>query len=708
MPNWLTEFSNECAFKEEPRTTSHLEKTPPVPSIAASAPSSTAEGPSESGLPGLDAALEKITELLQAKVPRDQSRFRGVGRRLSTGWQILKFKTVGTRTCLNGCKHDSNQFSILSNGAVLVYRCLSPGCDTRPKPLLGIHFWPECLPLRADGGLLRECERYVVPFEPPEANDVKPKKQKEDDRTEKAKLDLNDLTLNIMNHYFAVVRSTKAIYLETIYSRGANGQLLPEETITRSGRDFLEVCKNFQLQSLPGMCKEVARFWESSSKRREYDKLVFEANPSKMYSRHFNMFCGLKFQPIDRKLTESELVECEDHMPKLMWHFRNIVCDGSSEGFDYTIRWIAHAVQKPWKKIGVALVFRGGQGSGKSSLWDFVGLEILGERYYLYCNQIETVIGKFNSLGANRLLIVFDEAGNWGGAFKMNNRMKSQITQERTCLEHKGRDPIRVQDKSNVVITTNNFWPVKREADDRRYACQQCSNAKMGDKPYFDALVDELEKPETPYHFHRYLSSIDISHWDPQKMPLTAWGEGLKDNSIPPHVSMMQALLENGCFHPSLETWVASTDIKRTFDAFLLQLDIKEERHTDVNILIRSLNSIFTMRPQARSIQGVRTHKGWWFSPQGAICEALRKGKLLSSTVEWVDTWQRPEFTEDEEGPYMTDPKAFDKLEGDPQELRRSAAAQKCSFCSNHHEWVVRRDEEGHIVTRESKKDKPS
>ena len=451
-------------------------------------------------------------------------------------------------------------------------------------------------------------------------------------------MDLHNLTLQIMNHYFAVVRSTKAVYLETIYSRDANGKLEPEETIHRSGRDFLEVCRNFEFQSLPGKNKEVARFWESSPKRREYDQIVFEPDPSKKSSRHFNLFNGLRFKPLDHELTESELVDCEEHMPKLMWHLCNIVCDGSKERFDYNVRWMAHAVQKPWRKIGVALVFRSGQGCGKSVVWDFIGRGILGAKYYLYCNNIETVIGKFNSLVANKLLITFDEAGNWGGAFRMNDRMKSQITQETTCLERKGQDPISVQDKSNLVFTTNNFWPVKREADDRRYSCQQVSDAKMGDKEYFDALVEELEKPETAYYLHRYLSSIDISDWNPQKMPITAWGEGLKEHSIPPHVNMMQALLENGCFHPSLETWVASSDIKRTYDTFLHQMDIKEDRHTDVNLLMRSLNAVFKMRPQSRSIKTVRTHKGWWFAPQGAICKALHKSKLLSSTVEWVDT----------------------------------------------------------------------
>src|SRR3569833_2463999 len=67
-----------------------------------------------------------------------------------------------------------------------------------------------------------------------------------------------------------------------------------------------------------------------------------------------------------------------------------------------------------------------------------------------------------------------------------------------------------------------------------------------------------MQDPQTALSFHKYLSSIDISDWNPQTIPVTAWGESLKDHSIPPHVKMMQALLENGCFHPFEETRVAS------------------------------------------------------------------------------------------------------------------------------------------------------
>jgi hypothetical protein len=81
-------------------------------------------------LPGLHSALVAIGRMMQNALPGDLSRFNGVGMRTQTGWQVLKFKTVGTRTCLNGCEHVSNHFSIQSNGGVLLYRCLSSGCNT--------------------------------------------------------------------------------------------------------------------------------------------------------------------------------------------------------------------------------------------------------------------------------------------------------------------------------------------------------------------------------------------------------------------------------------------------------------------------------------------------------------------------------------------------------------------------------------------------
>jgi hypothetical protein len=144
------------------------------------------------------------------------------------------------------------------------------------------------------------------------------------------------------------------------------------------------------------------------------------------------------------------------------------------------------------------------------------------------------------------------------------------ITQSQGVLNRKGVDAIQVDDFQNIAFTTNEYWPIKKETDDRRYFAMESSDIMIRNKAYFKALFHELnDVVETPNVFYQYLSSIDIFEWDPQDIPQTAWGERLKGHSVSTSVKMIQGLLKSGCFHPYRETWVASADIMLTFESFL-------------------------------------------------------------------------------------------------------------------------------------------
>ena len=395
MPPWLVRFLNDTSAKAVGSTTGNVEvkqepqqleyENRPISSpnnqyTQAEESTGGSDLNMDSLLPGLQPALTAIREMLQKVLPGDQSRFNGVGMRTQTGWQVLKFKTIGTRTCLNGCEHVSNNFSILCNGGILLYRCLSSECIKRLACLLGIYYWPECLPLRADAAMIRECERYLVP----RSDETKKLSKEEAAERKKRKNDMYNLLIKVMNAYFAVViGGNKTVYTEIVYCRDKDGNLQREEVIERPGHNFIERCRNIQLDCLHGKNKEVARFWESNSKRREYDRIVFEPDPSRVTSRHFNLFCGLEFEPLLQKLEPSEMADCELQMPKLMWHIRAIISDGCETRFAYNIKWMAHAVQRPGKKIGVAWVLRGPQGCGKSILADFLGMRIIGGKKLL-------------------------------------------------------------------------------------------------------------------------------------------------------------------------------------------------------------------------------------------------------------------------------------------------------------------------------------
>ncbi|GAQ93374.1 hypothetical protein KFL_014790010, partial [Klebsormidium nitens] len=465
---------------------------------------------------GVPEAVQVVLGLLQKKLPGDRSRFNGMRPMTKTGWHVMKFRTVGVRTCINGCNHKSNNFSVLSNGAILLYRCLGSECIKKAKRMLGVYFWPECLPLQIDADnsrVLQDCQKYICTSN-----------EKDSEAAAKQEVaTLLDIVVKVMNHYFGVVTgSSRITYTETLFKRDLDNSLKPFKKILRSGHEFTERCETLGLSKVPGKVKNAGAYWRSSSARRQYDTVVFYPSLNEGNPKHFNLFNGLIFEPLKSKLTEEGMRECEAKIPKLLWHIRYILANGCELAYKYMICWLAHVIQKPHKKTGVALVMRSKQGSGKSALFDFFGIMIVGVELYLYCQDLENVIGSFNAVAANKLLTVFDEVNSWGGAYKLNNRLKSMITQSQGVLNRKGVDAIQVDDFQNIVFTTNEYWPIKKETDDRRYFAMESSDKMIRNKAYFAALFKELnDVAETPYVFHRYLSSIDISEWNPQDIPQT-------------------------------------------------------------------------------------------------------------------------------------------------------------------------------------------
>ncbi|GAQ92246.1 hypothetical protein KFL_009560020 [Klebsormidium nitens] len=576
--------------------------------------------------PSLQAAKEKIAKFLKEKLPNDESCFCGMDRKTPNDWHILKYKTNGIRTCLNVYLHDA--------------------MDSKSK----------------------------------------------EEQKARVKI-LADITVAVLNTYCGVVVGvSKPIYIETLFRRSIDGGLKPKSTILRTGADFALRCECLSLQHLPA--KTAGQFWRQSPHRKIYDSIVFDPNLHGRETKDYNLYHGLCFDPSEVALLDADgMRDCEARLPRLFWHIRHILANGDSACSDYVLSWLAHQVQRPGKKIGVALVFKSKQGAGKGMIWDFVGFKLLGEALYLYCNDLDKVIGKFNSISANKLLTVFDEVSSWGGAYKSNNRLKSHITQENNMLEKKGIDPIQVKDFCNSVFTTNEEWPIKREVDDRRYAAIEASNQMLGNTEYFTRLSEELEKPEMAKLFFQYLLSLDISKWNAKLVPQTAWGEALRAHSIPAYAAMVQALLENGCFHPTKETWAASEDISATYETFLYDNNIQSpEAKLSRTALCGALHKIFKLRSGTRNLsrpnndafnQDAKTIRGWWFMPEGEMCNLLRSEKVFQEGTAhlWKEIkWERPlGHANDKDRPWMTSPDSSLKPEGEIKEHR------KCLGCGFEH-----------------------
>eukprot|EP01127_Copromyxa_protea_P008243 TRINITY_DN1885_c0_g1_i6.p1 TRINITY_DN1885_c0_g1~~TRINITY_DN1885_c0_g1_i6.p1 ORF type:complete len:789 (-),score=136.27 TRINITY_DN1885_c0_g1_i6:197-2563(-) len=245
--------------------------------------------------------------------------------------------------------------------------------------------------------------------------------------------------------------------------------------------------------------------------------------------RVFNQFTGLvsdhAYTPKDQEFYETELAD-------ILYHMRHVLCAGEEPAFQYLLRWLAHAVQKPETKIGVACLVRSQEGAGKTSFWEWFGKHVLGAKYYLPA-RMDRVVKKFNSITANNLFTVFEETRDGEGK-KNHEELKQMITDDWQVIEPKGIDSYKTRSYTNYVILTNEHYPVKLTTNDRRFFCLEADNKHKADREYWVKLFGHFKDngAATGELMFEYLHSIDIENWNSRPIE-TAMRRDLKMNSLP-------------------------------------------------------------------------------------------------------------------------------------------------------------------------------
>jgi len=157
----------------------------------------------------------------------------------------------------------------------------------------------------------------------------------------------------------------------------------------------------------------------------------------------------------------------------------------------------------------------------------------------LTVDNIETLFTNFSKERENKLFTICDEIQNFGSAYKSNDHLKTIIMSETLRVEPKGVDLYFVDDCNNYIFTTNNNWPVKIEASDRRFLVLDCNNKYANNKEYFDKILAVTNSNEVSEHFFQFLAQKDLSEWNPRCIPETDLKKELQQNSIPDPIQFM-------------------------------------------------------------------------------------------------------------------------------------------------------------------------
>jgi Primase C terminal 2 (PriCT-2)/Family of unknown function (DUF5906) len=251
--------------------------------------------------------------------------------------------------------------------------------------------------------------------------------------------------------------------------------------------------------------------WLQQARRRQYDGIVFEPNADSQ--DQYNLWRGFGV-----KSAQGDWSAFQEHLLEVM-------CGGNRRHYDYLIGWMARAVQQPEKQGEVAVVFRGGRGTGKSVSAKYFG-KLFG-RHFVTVSNTRHLTGNFNRHLHDCVLLFADEAF-WAGDKQGENVLKALITEPTLTIEPKGKDLLTANNCLHIMMASNNEWVVPAGSRERRFFVLDVSDKRQQDTDYFRALDEQMVGGGLSAMLHDLLQ-YDLSKFEVRSVPQT---EALVDQKL--------------------------------------------------------------------------------------------------------------------------------------------------------------------------------
>jgi len=250
-----------------------------------------------------------------------------------------------------------------------------------------------------------------------------------------------------------------------------------------------------------------SKWWLKHPDRKEYKKVDFLPE-IETPDGVFNMWKGFAVKPKGG---------LED-IPLFHELIDDVICSGNEQWTVYLWGWLAHMVQFPHEKPGVAVVLRSdAQGVGKSRFAEYVG-SLLG-RHFRTVTHGRHIHGNFNSHLKDTLMLFGDEAV-WGGEKSTESVLKQLITEPSMIIEMKGKDVFEVSSYLRLMLATNSEWAAPVSLTDRRYFVLNVANSRKNDHEFFKQLIYEQNNGGSESLLQALLD-FDLSNFEVRNIPET-------------------------------------------------------------------------------------------------------------------------------------------------------------------------------------------
>ena len=217
---------------------------------------------------------------------------------------------------------------------------------------------------------------------------------------------------------------------------------------------------------------------------------------------------------------------------------------------EHVLDYLAHLVQRPWERVGHALLITSeAKGIGKSTFGKVVR-RLVGEQNSRTV-QTKDLKSQFDGWLAGKLVIQVDEvyeSGNWDLA----NKLKSLITEPTVSVNLKYGPQIEIENYARFIMFSNHTAPLTIEEGDRRYFVVN-SDAQPRDDAYYDALNRFVDSDGGMNAIYTFLKRRDLSAFNPyRRPPMTTAKQAVIEVSGHPLRSYIIEAVQSGHFRDRL------------------------------------------------------------------------------------------------------------------------------------------------------------
>jgi hypothetical protein len=362
--------------------------------------------------------------------------------------------------------------------------------------------------------------------------------------------------------------------------------------------------------------------WREHENRRQYRGITFAPYPRQAHPEDYNLWRGLAVQPADGP------------HDLFLGHLKDNLCSGHEGHYEYLLDYLAFTVQNPGRPAEVAVVLKGGMGTGKGIFIRNFGA--LFGRHYVQLDRAEHLTGKFNASISGKVVVFADEAFFAGDKAHLGT-LKRITTEPTLQIERKGIDPIYEPNNIHLFMATNEDWALPAGFQERRFFVLNVSDQHLQDLPYFQAIQDQLDAGGLA-GFLKMLLARSVTHARVRQAPRTDELRVQQEMSMAHELKWWKECLALGQIAGSIE-WPDRLNTQTAYADYIAWCDRMKVNYRRISIVDMSRR---VLRPWMGTLHKVRENGAFVRSYQLLGLQQARElfDKVAGTTTPWDDEGQ--------------------------------------------------------------------